>query len=370
MYCVLDVSTLDTFSSGAKQRFVNIYRELIKHNKKKKFLIIYTTFDDIVKIFNFPNVKFLKNPISQDSYFKKILSVIYIFLYLKLKFSKLNSIEYFTLPFLSISPTKNVLTIHDLRRIYFSNNLISRWSFIVFFNFFIKQVQALLVVSEAMKKEISKNFKKIKIHVVYNCVDENLFKKIPKKTINLVKKKCKINRDFILTVGHLEKRKNFINLIKSISILKNNNRDILLVIIGQHSDEVKNIKSLIKKLNLNSNVKIFSNLNNLEVRCLYSAASLFVFPSKYEGFGIPILEAMSSNLPMVLSNLEVFREITENKYYYFDQFDPLSIANNIKYVIQNKSIQRKMINYGKKRINYFKLENQKKNLIKFYNSIL
>ena len=84
---------------------------------------------------------------------------------MKLKFSKLNSIEYFTLPFLSISPTKNVLTIHDLRRIYFSNNLISRWSFIVFFNFFIKQVQALLVVSEAMKKEISKNFKKIKIHV-------------------------------------------------------------------------------------------------------------------------------------------------------------------------------------------------------------
>ena len=194
MYCVLDVSTLDTFSSGAKQRFVNIYRELIKHNKKKKFLIIYTTFNDIVKIFNFPNVKFLKNPISQDSYFKKILSVIYIFLCLKLKFSKLNSIEYFTLPFLSISPAKNVLTIHDLRRIYFSNNLISRWAFIAFFNFFIKQVQALLVVSEAMKKEISKNFKKIKIHVVYNCVDENLFKKIPKKTINLVKKKCKLHQ--------------------------------------------------------------------------------------------------------------------------------------------------------------------------------
>ena len=160
MYCVLDVSTLDTFSSGAKQRFVNIYRELIKHNKKKKFLIIYTTFDDIVKIFNFPNVKFLKNQISQDGYFKKILSVIYIFLYLKLKFSKLNSIEYFTLPFLSISPTKNVLTIHDLRRIYFSNNLISRWSFIVFFNFFIKQVQALLVVSEAMKKKYQKILRK------------------------------------------------------------------------------------------------------------------------------------------------------------------------------------------------------------------
>ena len=173
-----------------------------------------------------------------------------------------------------------------------------------------------------------------------------------------------------MTVGHLEKRKNFINLIKSISILKKNKRDILLVIVGQESDETKNIKSLIKKLNLSSNVKIFSHLNNLEVRCLYSSASLFVFPSKYEGFGIPILEAMSSNLPMVLSNLELFREITENKYYYFDQFDPLSIANNIRYVIQNKFIQRKMINYGKKRINYFRLENQKKNFIKFYNSFL
>ena len=64
-----------------------------------------------------------------------------------------------------------------------------------------------------------------------------------------------------------------------------------------------------------------------------------------------------------------FREITENRYLYFDEYDPLSIANKIKFVLMNKSIQDKMISYGKKRINYFSLHVQKKNLNKFYSNL-
>ena len=86
--------------------------------------------------------------------------MLFIFLYLNFKCSKLKSIEYFTLPFLSIASTKNILTIHDLRRIHFSNYSISKWAFRIFFSFFIKQVQALLVVSEAMKKKYFKILKK------------------------------------------------------------------------------------------------------------------------------------------------------------------------------------------------------------------
>ena len=116
-------------------------------------------------------------------------------------------------------------------------------------------------------------------------------------------------------------------------------------------------------------VKFISNLNDYEVKCFYKLAKLFVFPSIYEGFGIPILESMASKLPIVLSDTKVFREITENKYSYFDQYDPLSIANNIKFVLMNREIQKKMIKYGNRRINYFSLNFQKKKLDSFYNNL-
>ena len=78
---------------------------------------------------------------------------------------------------------------------------------------------------------------------------------------------------------------------------------------------------------------------------------------------------MASKIPMVLSNTDVFREITQNKYIYFDQYDPLSIAQNIKLVLSDKKLQKKMINYGNKRIMNFTLEYQKKEIDKFYNNI-
>ena len=78
---------------------------------------------------------------------------------------------------------------------------------------------------------------------------------------------------------------------------------------------------------------------------------------------------MVSSKPMALSNLEVFREITENKYIYFDPYDPLSIANNIKFILTNKNIQKKMIRYGQIRTKYFSVHNQKIKLDKLYNNL-
>ena len=100
MNYILDISTLDNSASGAKQRFLSLYSELIKN--KKKFLIIYTSFVDVKKYFNYSNVKFKKNTFSQDTYIKKLISTIYIYFYILLNSKEVKSIEYFTLPFLKI----------------------------------------------------------------------------------------------------------------------------------------------------------------------------------------------------------------------------------------------------------------------------
>ena len=105
------------------------------------------------------------------------------------------------------------------------------------------------------------------------------------------------------------------------------------------------------------------------MRCFYKLTDLFVFPSIYEGFGIPILESMATDTPMVLSNTDVFREITLKQGVYFDPYDPLSIATKIKYVSSEKSIRKKLIKFGKKRVQLFTLDSQKKNIISLYKTI-
>lgn len=369
MNYILDISCLDTYSSGAKQRFLSLYSELIKDNKKKKFIIFYTSFDKIKSILKYPNVNFIKNPINQDNYFKKLLSVLYVFIYIRFKYKNVKSIENFTLPFFNVKNFKSIFTIHDLRKIHFSNFIFTKLAFKIFFKHFLSKSKNIIVVSKSVKNEMFKYFKELNISVIYNTIETDSFKKIRNKEIYQIKKKYKLPDNFILTVGHHEMRKNFLRLIKAIHILKKEHPSIKLILVGQKADETLKIKNLINNLKLSSNIKIFSNLNDFELRCFYRLSKLFVFPSIYEGFGIPILESMASSKPMVLSNLEVFREITENKYVYFDEYDPLSIANKIKYVMKNKKIQKKMVNYGRKRIKYFSIDNQKKNINHFYKRI-
>ena len=158
-------------------------------------------------------------------------------------------------------------------------------------------------------------------------------------------------------------------MIRAIKILNGNQQKLNLIIVGQKANETTNISKLIKDLNLSSRVKIFENLSDYELRCFYKLSNLFVFPSIYEGFGIPILESMASDIPLVLSDSEIFREITLNKYIYFDPYDPLSIATKIKYVLSDKNLVNNMISFGKRRVKMFTTANQSKNLIKFYKSI-
>ncbi len=369
MRYILDVSTLDNSASGAKQRFLSLYTELIKRNKKKKFLIIYTSFINVKKYFNFSNVTFKKNKFGQDTYLKKIISTIYIYFFILVNSKKIKSVEYFTLPFLKIKKCKVFFTIHDLRRIKFSNILLKKFAYKIFFKFFLKRADNIIVVSETIKKEIYGYFRDLKVRVIYNTINLKLFSKISKKKLNFVKKKYKLPSNFIISVGHQETRKNYLRLIRAIKILNEDKQKINLIIIGQKANETKNIKKLIKDLNLSSRVKIFENLSDSELRCFYRLSDLFVFPSIYEGFGIPILESMASDIPIVLSDSEIFREITLNKYIYFDPYDPLSIATKIKYVLSDKNLINNMISFGKRRVEMFTIAKQSKSLIKFYKNI-
>lgn len=355
---VLDLSCIDSSASGAKQRILSIYKFIIAKNHNVNFTLIYTDFLDIKKKFKFNNVVFKKNPFNQKNLFFKILSVFYVYFYLTYSREKYDVIEHFTLPFIRIKKCINVVTIHDFRKIYFSKFFFTNLFFKLIYKIFLSSVNKIIVVSFSAKKELEKYFKYKNIFVSYNVISDLYSKQVKQKELLKIKKKYNLPRKFLISVGHLEKRKNFIALIQAIKILKDNKKNFNLIIIGQNSNETKKINNEIRKLNLNSNIKIFSNLTNYEVLCFYKLADVFVYPSLYEGFGIPMLESMATKLPIVLSDTKVFREITNNKYYYFDPKDPLSIANKIRFVSSDISVRKSMIDYGIKRIRIFKEKHQ------------
>ena len=118
------------------------------------------------------------------------------------------------------------------------------------------------------------------------------------------------------------------------------------------------------------NGAVITDLSNDEVRCAYSNCALLAFPSSYEGFGIPILEAMVARKPMVLSELKIFREITQNQSVYFDVGNVESIADAIEFGLCSQQVRDNMIEYGVHRVHDFEFGNLAKRLSKLYRTHL
>ena len=135
-------------------------------------------------------------------------------------------------------------------------------------------------------------------------------------------------------VGHFEKRKNYINLIHSIDILRDKNIKLIIAGNATTKEEIKyknKLQNLIYENKLNYRVKLFNNLNDDEIKWFYKNCELFIFPSTYEGFGIPILEAMVFEKKIILSNISPFREIIRyDRSIFFNPNNPKDIAHKIR----------------------------------------
>lgn len=214
----------------------------------------------------------------------------------------------------------------------------------------------IVTVSETMKGEILAAFPGLSITVVNNGLDACQFDAISDLELQTIRETYDLPQQFILTVGHLEERKNHIRLVEAMAHLRDNGRSLPLFIVGNDSGLKASIESRIMSLNLQGSVRILSNLSDPAVRCMYKLASLFVFPSVYEGFGIPILEAMAAGCPMALSDTPVFREITQNNGVYFNALEPASIARAIEAVASSENECDRQVEYGIERVKSFSFD--------------
>jgi len=350
----LNATCFNDRPSGAKQRFIGLYSELIKRMPETEFVVFEPADCAVGRWFgDAVNVTIRHTPIPSTGRVRKFVAGFGYWSSILAR-ENLDILEDFDLPVIAASGGRTFLTIHDIRSLHAKAYWHDRAVYRAVAGHAFRVADRVITVSETMRRNILEEFPRAQVSVIYNGIDDTLLSKITENQILNIADKYTLPREFIMTVGHLEQRKNHLSLIDAIAKLRDRGNSCFLLIVGNDSGTKDSLKARIENRGLSSHIKILSQLPDIDVFSLYRLAKAFIFPSTYEGFGIPILEAMAADCPLVLSDIPVFRELTEGQAVYFPPIDVDAMALAIEKVLTSSSERDRLLNYGRKRIGMFK----------------
>jgi len=226
--------------------------------------------------------------------------------------------------------------------------------------FSLKKAAKILAISESTKKDIVEFYKiSPKKIVVAPAAIRKREIKIKKEEIEAVKRKYKIDKDYVLFLGTLKPSKNIEGLIEGFRFLSV--EDLRLVIAGRKGWLYEKIFEKVKDLGLEGKVIFTDFVPEKEISALMAGASVFVLPSFWEGFGIPVLEAMSFGVPVAASNVGSLPEVVGKAGILVDPYRPKEIALGIKKALENKE---KLVKLGYQQIKRFSWEETAKKVVK------
>jgi glycosyltransferase involved in cell wall biosynthesis len=240
---------------------------------------------------------------------------------------------------------KTVVTIHDLIFIRYPKlySFFDRKIHLKKVNFSANNADKIIAISEQTKRDIVKYLKidKDKIDVIYQGCHGTFKEEKSIKIKNEVKLKFNLPENFVLNVGAINERKNILSLIKSIE-----NLEVPLIIIGGKTSYFNVLESYIKEHNLSNKVRFLENVSMPELSTIYQMASVFVYPSIFEGFGIPIIEALYSKTPVITSTGSCFSEAGGPNSIYVKPNDIETLSAKIELVLNDKKMANNMIEKG------------------------
>lgn len=176
---------------------------------------------------------------------------------------------------------------------------------------------------------------------------------------------------YIFYLGTVEKRKNAIGLVHSFEEIASENPEVHLVIAGQPGYKSDEVRSKIEKSSFKSRIHWHEKVSNAQITNWMQHCTVFCYPSFYEGFGIPLVEAMTLGAPIVTSNLGAMKEISGNSAVLFDPYgNSADLSNALVKVINNPEFRRELILKGSERKNDFRWENAAAQTIKVYKNTL
>lgn len=270
----------------------------------------------------------------------------------------------------NFAPKKSICFVHDLASKIFPEAYSPRDRLLLDLSFRKALKSSVIIfISKNSKKDFNKYYPGFsgKSYVIYPGYDNQSFKNLttPKNVLNL-------NTNYLLYLGRLESRKNIKNLVLAYKIFRKKNKVApKLVLAGKEGFGFSEIKTEISKLDpfIKNDIIIPGYISEIDLPHLYAAADLFIFPSRYEGFGIPILEAMACGTAVISSNASSLVEAGGEAAMYFDPTKPEEIADAISTVLDNPSLKSKIIAKGLTQSKKFTYQKMAKEVLEVINSL-
>ena len=282
--------------------------------------------------------------------------------------------QYIT-PFFVSKKVKIVTIIHDLSFNFYPRFIKKTDLFFLktLIPISLKRADKIIGVSRFTRDEIIKYYKisPEKADWIHNAVSKDfLSQDASDEKIKLVKKKYKLPDKYILYIGTLQPRKNLPVLIEACTGIKEKLGNIKLVIAGGRGHNYDpRIDKAVSKCGLEKTAVFPGFIDEEDKAALMAGAQIFCFPSLYEGFGIPILEAMSAGTPVVASNIAPHREIAENSALFFDPRNPQALGQQIEKLCRDENLRQELAQKGKNRVQNFSWEKTAEKMLFIFNSL-
>ncbi len=260
------------------------------------------------------------------------------------------------------SSIKKVITIHDLRSLHIQDFLPQD---IEGLKMAVKKADAIITISNFTKKDIIThlNAPEEKITVIYNGVEQNPI--IPsEEKIKPFLSRYKINKPFFFCLGMVPRK----NVPRTIEAFASSNllNDTLLIFAGAHGGFLDRYQKLCQKLQITNHIRFLTDVSEEEISILYSQAVALIFPSLFEGFGLPILEAQSYNCPVICSNTSAMPEVAGNSAILVNPHSIEEIKNAMELIFHNSNLREELMKKGKENIKRFSWEKSANKLLSLF----
>ncbi|MEI8343869.1 MAG: glycosyltransferase family 1 protein [Candidatus Moraniibacteriota bacterium] len=301
-------------ATGIKNYIQFLYESLQKQFSDNEFIFFQIDEEKILgKTFSFKWMRYV--PMTN---FRNILfdQFFILFLIIKQKPDVFHAPAHI-LPFIRIADVKYVVTVHDLAFLIYPKQYV--FLFNLYYKYAIKRslrlADRIIVVSENTKNDIIKfyNIEECKIEVIYSGINESFFENVKTKPL--------ISEKYIFALTTHPKRKNIVSVLEALAH-SNKLVEYKFIIAGLiENDQLRELKNKVYEYGLEKRVIIYGYVSDMELQNLYKNASFFIYPSFYEGFGFPVIEAMASRCPVITSNNSSLIEVTPQKKWLVDAFN-------------------------------------------------
>jgi glycosyltransferase involved in cell wall biosynthesis len=270
---------------------------------------------------------------------------------------------------------RSVVTIHDCIHLMFPQYLPNRLALAyarTSIGMAARRATRVLTVSESSKRDILKfvDTAPEKIDVIYNAYDERFAIDPAEEDVVRVRERFQLQDEFVLYAGNVKPHKNLERLIEAFQIVRRRGLDHLkLVLIGDEISKYTALRRAVHRHQLHKYVRFLGYLPEETLAVMYRLAGVFVFPSLYEGFGLPPLEAMASGTPVVTSNVSSLPEVAGDAAVLVDPYDPHAIADGIYLVLTDERLRMDLSRRGLARAGMFSWEQSVRRVRKIYGEV-